>query len=296
MSEDLQLEALEALYVHRIQQTSTENPDKPWLSPVTECPRKFAVLGCGCDREVVPSTCMNLSCKRCAPWIAERRKFKSVFRLMEYQFYYNKSWSRKPVLYTVFTVPEHVRYLYANRKDWALLRRKVWNLLKKEFGAKFGLEATHPTGDKDPVHFHPHFNFLWKQKPGFKPFLDQDVLRRAWAKKLGVKDAVAHHQYSHRIGKIIHWTRYVCRTFPGTHKWTGPVRWFGSYPKRPKEERHYKCPKCGCRVQFIGWISANLVDDYMQLRTLRGADPPWFRDHNIMKPKVRLPREASVQI
>lgn len=272
---DRELEALNSFYLERIQQTSTQNPAESWRYPATECTKKYIVLQCECGRRIVPSVCMGLNCKKCGKWVAERRKFRSVSRLMEYTFYYNKSWVRKPVLYTVFTVPEELRYLYANRKDWARLRRKVWNLLKKEFGAKFGMEATHPTGDKDPVHFHPHLNFLWKQKPGFKPFIDQDLLRRVWGQILGVKYAVAHHQYTHRIGKIIHWVRYVSRTFPGTHKWTGPLRWFGKYPKRPEGERHYLCPECGCRVQYIGWMYAATIEDYYRGTDYYGLAPPW---------------------
>ena len=272
-----ELDALDSFYLERIQQTSTPENGDFKLYPPTKCNPKYIILQCECGRRVVPSTCMNLDCKNCADFVTRRRQSKVVHRLLDYIFYWYKSHVKRAVLYTVLTVPPEVRYKYSTREAWAKLRRRAWKMLKKEFAGHFGIEATHPVGDKDKKHFHPHLNFLWKQKTGFRPFIDVDRLRTAWAQILEVQNVDVHHEYTHRIGKVIHWVRYVVRTFPGTHKWTGPVRWFGKYPKSSLDKHHHTCPDCGQRTKYIGWLLADTVDHWYQYGQPRGMDPPWER-------------------
>lgn len=266
-----------ALYLERIQQTSPPKPGEFQLYAPSKCNPKYIILQCGCGRRIVPSTCMSLDCKNCAEFVRDRRRWRTLDRLMSYANHGKMRYVRQPVLYTVFTVPEEVRYKYANRESWAKLRRRAWKLLHKQFAAMFGVECTHPTGDRDPVHFHPHLNFLWKQKPGHRGFIDVQRLRALWAQILGVDNVDVHHEYSHKLGKISHWVRYVVRTFPGTHTWTGPLRWFGRYPKGRGHPHSCLCPDCGQQVKYIGWLLADTVDDWYKYGEPTGGDPPWER-------------------
>jgi hypothetical protein len=164
-----------------------------------------------------------------------------------------------------------------DKNEWKELRKKAWTLLKESFGGLYGVEASHPVGDKNPSVFHPHLNFLWIQKPGFKPFINVKLLRKKWGKLLKVKVVDAYTQYSNKIAQIYKWAKYVTRTFPGNHKWTGPMRWFGKYPK-DKTPVEYVCNECGCRFKLIGYISGEDVDNWFKRGMLLGIDPPWERD------------------
>lgn len=269
-----------------------DNLEVPFYSP-TSCTPKYIVLACQCSRKIVPSTCMGLDCKSCSDYVGKRRANSVLRRLLGHEYFHGHGNRRKTVIYTIFTVPECIRQrYYFDEKEWQKVRRKAWSILKKRFGALYGVEATHPVGDLDASHFHPHLNFLWVQRKGWRPFLDVDVLRLEWAKVLGVSTVDVHSQYSGHIGRIIHWANYVTRTFPGTHQWTGPMRWYGKYP-RIKELHQEVCPDCGCSYHVIGWIDARLVDEYYETGILMGRDPPWERDECIAKVKSKTKIKAS---
>jgi len=264
-------------YLEQIQQSKLPSgPDFPRYR-VTECTPKYIILQCDCGRHIVPSTCMNLRCKNCADFIRDRRKWKVYFRLNQSNITGHGRRVILPVLYTVLTLPEEIRYLYTTKEAWSKLRRKAWSLLKTQFHGWYGVEATHPVGDEDEKHFHPHLNFLWKVKPGFRPFLDVNKLRQAWSKILGVPNADIYHQYSVSTPQIIHWVKYVCRTFPGAHHWTGSLRWFGKYPKAQHDKRNCQCPDCGKTYKYIGWLFAADVEDWYAYGQPAGTDPPWLR-------------------
>jgi len=256
------------------------------LYPPSHCSPKYMVLECNCGRRIVPSTCMALDCENCKEFVGRRRSDSILRRLLQGTLYQRRRWWKTAVIYTVFTVPESHRERMCDRHEWQRTRKKAWNILKKNFGAKYGVEITHPVGDKDKSRFHPHLNFLWIQHAGYRPFLDQAVLYQQWKNVLKADSVNVYSQYSHSIPKIIHWCKYVSRTFPGTHKWSGPMRWYGKYPKDVKPER-CTCLDCGCHFRVIGYIEAEEVDRYHETGYFMGLDPPWYDDSKILH--VRRP-------
>lgn len=248
----------------------------PFSDP-TSCNPKYIVLQCSCNRQIVLSSCMSLDCTTCRDYVIKRRSNSVFHRLIRPIPGQRLRLNRKTVVYTAFTVPLEVRERYLNRKAWSMLRRRVWRLLKDDFGGLYGMEASHPVGDEDVHLFHPHLNFLWTQRNGYRPFLDVELLRKKWATLLGVDTVDVHTEYSDNVRKIKHWCNYVCRTFPGNHCWTGPIRWYGKYP-RNTEKIEVVCAECGCKFRRVGAISKALVDEYYRVGFMNGIDPPWEND------------------
>jgi len=244
----------------------------PRLSPKA-CTPKYIVYQCGCGRRIVPSSCMSLDCIVCQPHVTRRRS-EAVFKRLTMGH-------NRAVIYSVFTTPLQVREKYYDRGEWQKARRRIWKFLKKHFGAQFGVEVSHPVGDSDGKLFHPHLNFLWVQRKGWSPFINVDLLREKWAKVLGVEQADVYTQYAGNKAMVKHWTNYVCRTFPGMHTWTGPVRWYGRYPLMRKPAVML-CADCGLPYSVVGEISSLVVDDYNKTGWLLGLDPPWLDDSQIM--------------
>lgn len=279
LTDTANLDRLEALRIYKTTKT---------------CTPKYLVLQCSCGRHIVPSTCMSLNCPGCKKYVSKRRSASIFRRLMaepnrpENKY---KRYNRKNVLYTICTVPVMERYKYINPAEWQKVRRKLWKVLKERFGALYGVEATHPVGDKDPGFFHPHLNFLWIQKPGLRGFLDVNELREAWAKILSVDVADVYHQYNSNVRKIKHWCNYVSRTFPGTHGWTGPVRWYGKYPIINNKVT-VTCGQCSSGFVAIGWIDKDTVDNYYKHGFMIGVDPPWKRDSQIVPFRKFSPNNA----
>jgi len=207
---------------------------------------------------------------------------------MGHTLYQRRKNTVKTLIYTIFTVPKAIREQYLDKAEWQKARKRVWTLLKEYFGALYGVEVTHPIGDKDRKNFHPHLNFLWVQKSGFKPFIDVDLLRKKWGEVLKVDISDVYSQYTTKVARIVHWIKYVTRTFPGTHKWTGSMRWYGKYPKE-KVPVEYVCNECGCHFRLIGYVSGEDVDNWYKRGILLGIDPPWERDECITHLKKRKP-------
>lgn len=249
------------------------------------CKPRYLVLQCGCGRSIVPSTCMSLTCPNCAPFIAKRRAMRAHERLVyTIPDKYNYK-STRAVIYTVLTIPEAERLKYSDPKVWQKLRGKVWRILKAKFGGLYGVEASHPLGDEG-LHFHPHLNFLWVQRRGFTPFIDASLLIQAWSEILGVERADIHTQYAGNHAQVMHWCKYVLRPFPGFAWWTGPVRWFGKYPKKKVMEKT-RCESCGQKYYVIGHVSQEAVNLYDKVGFLMGKAPPWEDDNQITHYKKR---------
>jgi hypothetical protein len=247
--------------------------------PTVSCTPDYIVHECGCKRHIIPSTCMSLACTSCAPFIGKRRAQSIRLRFERYQRGTGRLYYVRPVLYTVFTVPMEIRHKFLDALYLREVRQKIWTILKNKYGALFGVEATHPIGESDEV-FHPHLNFLWMQQVGVSAYLDVHSLRQDWADVLGVSVVDVYHQYSTKSWLVNHWCKYVSRVFPGYHNWTGPIRWYGKYPKRlPKPE--ILCAECGQPWRIIGRISASLVSDYYQRGWLLGLDPPWYNNSKL---------------
>ena len=263
--------------------TDTVNLDHLKCLPFTEtrkCELKYTVLQHDCGRDIVPSTCMNRDCVPCAPHVGRKRSesiFRRLYRPTQYQHRKN---TLKTVIYTIFTIPMEHREKYLDKKKWSLLRGRVWKMLKNKFGGLYGVEISHPHGDKKPTLFHPHLNFLWVQRNGYRPFIPTENLRDSFAQLVGTETVNVRTQYSHWVRQIKHWCNYTSRTFPGNSVWTGPIRWFGTYPRGAKKVEA-RCPRCGSYYKRIGWISKWQVDQYYEKDWITGCDPPWYHDSNI---------------
>jgi hypothetical protein len=252
-------------------------------SPLS-CTPRYAVLECGCGRRVVPQSCHRLDCLTCAKDIGLRRSNSLFNRItthptpIQHQY---KHYRSQVVIYTVFTVPESIRDKFKEPRYWQRARKEIWRCLRADYGGLYGVEVSHPIGDEAPTKFHPHLNFLWVQRDGYRPYIDVTGLRMRWAQILGVQSADVHSQYSDSHYLIRHWTNYVTRTFPGYHWWTGPVRWYGHYPIMKRVIS--LCPDCGCRIMIIGYLLEEDVQSYYERGYLMGRDPPWYDDSLIMR-------------
>ncbi len=244
------------------------------------CIPKYIVLQCNCGRHIVPSVCMSLVCPNCKEAVNKRRSESIFRRLVNQSMKKSRRNQIKPVIYTVLTVPESERSKYLDPKAWQKVRKKAWKLLKSKFGALYGVEVSHPVGDKDANKFHPHLNFLWIQRDGFRPFLDVEKLRESWGEILNVAVADVYTRYSNHVRQIKHWCNYTSRVFVGLHKWTGSVRWYGKYPRK-KTEVTCPCTQCSGKYKMIGWIDKLDVDNYYKHGFIIGVDPPWLNDNNI---------------
>jgi len=234
--------------------------------PLEPCEPVYRVVECACGRSVKKDGCNRLDCPSCQKHLGARRG-ASVLKKLE-----NRP-SGRAVCYTVLTFPESVRERFAVRSDFDLARKNAWRLLK-EIGADWAFCAVHPVGE-DGRTFHPHLNFLWVPRDGFRPFIDVEWLRVQWSFVLGVDVSVVYHQFSGHFGKVQHWARYVSRTFPGWHWWTGPVRWYGHYPK--VQRKPCPCPKCGEYPRYVGTIPVSECRFWEEEGFLLGLPPPWER-------------------
>lgn len=233
-----------------IRQTSRSPAGSPGCNP------RYWKVACSCGFSVVRSGCGRADCPTCAPTVRRRRAERARARLESVR-------RGRPLIYTIFTLPPELRPEFADPNAFRLLVRRVWKLLKTNYGGDFALSAAHPVGDprepgQDPDLFHPHINFVWLQKKG-NGFLDVARLRADFAALLGTAGPVdLRNRYTYKRGEIWHVISYTCRPFPGFSSWTGPVRWLGSYPRKTAAERLEEkqrsgiCPECGGPRLFIG--------------------------------------------
>lgn len=219
-----------------------------WPEPrrAPQCERSWRVMACSCKATVYESGCNKRSCRSCEKHLRLRRALAIRDRFESVR-------AGRPVIYTIFTVPISHRAKAADPKTWARWRRAIWKWLKKNCGGLFAVERTDPAGDTDPSRWHPHMNFLWMQRDGFRPFLDVEKLGAAWAAVIAADVVNCWTAYSSNKGKLWHWYSYMGRTWPDwvdalkeAHK---RVNWFGSYPKKkPKETT---CQNCGDSYVFV---------------------------------------------
>lgn len=224
----------------------------------SKCAPKYAETACLCGWKVVRRTCKKYDCEDCAEPVKKRRSRRAKRRL-------DLGRKGRPILYTVFTVPPQLREHYTDRKEWRKLARKVWKLLKTEFGGEFGVEASHPHGDLDengdPGVFHPHLNFLWVTRKGSPSFLEVEKLRKAYSALLCVEVSDVWHHYYRNPVELSRRISYVMRTFPGCSAWTGSVRWYGKYPRM--EVELVVCPVCKSAILFVKTADESDYREYM---------------------------------
>ncbi len=269
-------------YVHHTANLESSAGEFLYQEPTTACDPKYMVLKCACGRHIVPSACLSLRCTKCAPWTGKRRAWSTFDRIWSNRTQAeHKAGIKKTIIYTVFTTPLGLRQSLKKPKAWQSLRLKAWKLLKDRFGAVYGFEASHPIGDKNDK-FHPHLNFLWKQRKSWSPYLDVDLLRKEWSAILGVPISDAYTSYTEYPALIRHWCNYVTRVFPGYHWWTGRLRWYGEYPRKIKPKQ-IVCFICELPFTVVGYISGWLVDEYYKDWWKNRSPPPWMNDDNITK-------------
>lgn len=197
-----------------------------------------------------------------------------------------------PVVYTVLTVPKPLRDALKDPKAWGKIRRKAWAMLKNEFGALYGVEASHPHGENPGRDgFHPHLNFLWIPSERRKGYLNVDRLRFLWARVLGYdakRPVVVHTEYAHGKRKIQHWARYVVRPWPGYSWWTGAVRWYGDrkFVNAPREHDPWTCETCKTEYVFDAGTSKNWARLMAEWR-LTGGDPAAFLSKKFPHSRIR---------
>lgn len=253
----------------------------------TRCHPRYFAFSCKCGSEhymrgchsplwspdltVVRSGCMRYNCPDCAAQITKRRAKRAKERL-------DKGRQGRAILYTVLTVPPHLRETYVDRKAWRKLIRGAWRVLREEFAGEFAVESSHPHGDprdegEDAAElFHPHVNFLWVQRRGFSPYIDVDRLRVRWSALLGVEVSDVWHHYYKDPRELQRRIEYVMRTFPGFAGWVGSVRWYGQYPRK-LSPHVWKCDKCGEPYSFAGMVEEGEYTLYLQRTQETRAGP-----------------------
>lgn len=258
--------------------------------PPKACSPKWTVLECDCGRKVVKTGCMRTDCISCYEQVKNRRG-RSIFERFHLPFRGEKGYNHNPtVCYTVFTLPNDIRYSYVDGYLWHQKVRDLWHLLRNKYGAVYGLGVSHPIGDlkkKDgkiipgqQVKFHPHANFLWMAKVKGKEFLNVDQLRKDAGAIFGVPEIQCHHEYSDSKHEVLQWCVYAARPFPAYAQWQGSIRWFGQYPKKPRKII-WCCPDCGMPIKAIGTIAPYMIKDYNEEGALSGREPPWMFEDNI---------------
>lgn len=281
----------------------------------SSCSPRFWQFACKCGFRVIKSGCMRYDCEECAPQVKIRRAIRARERL-------DHDRQGGAILYTVLTVPPEFRSRYVDRKSWRKELRTFWRILRDEFAGEFALECSHPYGSPDeddysPDFFHPHANFLWRQRRGADPFLDVGTLIVLWTAQLNGLDrarsleiwqeiraehpseelavqlqlardaldvrtmSVAWHHYFKAPGEITKRIEYVCRTFPGFSSWTGSMRWYGKFPRR-LPDRIWICERCGEPMLFIGASDADEYQAYLERsqQETRGSPDEDVPDHS----------------
>lgn len=236
------------------------DPSWPGPQPAEPCVRTWKVAACECRTKIYESGCCRLCCRSCESHLRARRAGSFRDRI-------EPARRGKPLIYTIFTVPLYLRALAADPKVWSSWRRRIWKYLKKKHGGLFAVERTDPCGDSDERVWHPHLNFLWIQRDGFRPYLDVGALRQEWARIIGATGEVnAWTQYSSNDRKIGHWYWYLSRTWPdwqATAKKHMTVRWLGSYPTKPEKQK--RCPDCGADFVSLDCGSKAQAEELAQL-------------------------------
>jgi hypothetical protein len=255
------------------------------------CQNRPVLTKCGCGAKLVDSGCERTSCVRCAPRVTADRARRVVWKLEKTLLKQREGIKQRtgrahsPAMFafrvSVFTMPPSERERFTRPADWTTLRRKLWHLLRDEFGAAWACITTHPVGDENPTVFHPHLNVLWGKAglaPGKMPPAELERLKARWADLLDVEGPVSVHGSFVRLTdekQLRHRARYYCRVFVGWKFWMPKaVQWFGEYVTA--EDLVVVCP-C-CKQQFVilsmGAEAAQMYQRLLRVAQQRGQAPP----------------------
>jgi hypothetical protein len=261
--------------------------DERLLNETVHCTPKFLVKQCGCGesgRKIYPQTCMKSFCISCQKFYIMKRARRAMSRMESLSWRHDRQTYFPNIIYTVFTIPEHLRWKYIDPKKARLLRSKIWQLLKTKYGAIWSLESTHPISEKNPEKFHPHFNFLWQSEKWKTGYIDSNELLKL---KLDYSDLIGYEyipdvrtRYSKEPAKLWKWAQYVTRTFPEYVRWAGPVRYFGKVPKAEKKEAVI-CEKCLEKFFVLGYLTSEKSAEYLEHDPTSGRPPPVFSSYDI---------------
>jgi hypothetical protein len=224
---------------------------------------------------------MNKTCLGCNARLNDRRALAAFDRFQNYKKTLAMNKQTFTFCYTDFTIPPELRQNYVNPKAWQKLRARIWEVLRDNFGALFGLEATHPISEDSPEVFHPHLNFLYVMRPGFRNYIDVERLRSVFRGALNYPGIVnLYHAYGDEDRHLMHLCKYITRIFPAFAKWSGALRWYGRYPKY-KPLKDCFCQVCLTRVNLLGFIDGQTYRDFEERGFFLGRAPPWENDKRI---------------
>lgn len=268
-----------------------EYPEWGWPTPKPQdpCQRYYWFEVCNCKKTMKTRGCNKLSCTGCADTLRTRRKLSIRNR-------FEAARGFRPVLYTIFTVPKHLREKASDPKTWRKWRLAIAGVLKRRFGMDWGVERTDPAGKCKQSEksgescvcpkcsrWHPHMNFLWVQKGTGRnrPFItpaQMKYLKRRWAHIIGQtpgKPINIRHAYCKGdrdneadVRRLNHWYSYMARTWAD---WQKSVRkhlrlnWYGAPQPEKKPKRECFCGDCG--GDYVRW-STNNVEEAKFLATL----------------------------
>ena len=217
-----------------------------------DCDVEYSISRCQCDgRKGVKEQKMRCNKRDCLTCYSRVRR-RNGERVRE-----KFDWAGQGIGYIVFTVPEHLRTQFADRKRWGAVRRAAWGIVRDVLGAEFGFEATHPRGDCEncgdmecegcgdlPQAFHPHLNFLFAKHRDARYEVSKGrltLVKRLWALLIGYEHVPqvryrfalpGTEKYKLKTKGKANWCEYVPRPFPGWTWWTGNTSWYGNYPRR----------------------------------------------------------------
>jgi hypothetical protein len=196
------------------------------VSATTVCGRWSTMAHCECGAVYRKQIfCGREWCSVCRDEMHERRIARARYRIL----------SLDTVGYWVFTIPPEKREKLKSKTYLTKFARYIIRKLKREFKNLKGLYRWHWFGDKDKTVFHPHLNILTNTGEITREQIER--IRREASRKLKCRVVVYHYKYSNKIGKILHWLRYVMK--PTIQKkpslWLQVliekigVRWFGKW-------------------------------------------------------------------
>ena len=118
--------------------------------------------------------------------------------------------------YLVCTIPPALRYKYRDKDKLNELTKRMtcgdqsrkWRGVLRDLGFSRGFARWHWFGDKSSG-FNPHLNIIIES--GRLTKVELEVIKRRWARLLGVNMAVVNYSYTHKQAKMVHILKYVTR-------------------------------------------------------------------------------------
>jgi hypothetical protein len=254
---------------HYVQCTDNRLPVVEYLlNETTHCSPNYLVLECGCGRRPIVTGCQKNNCTFCQKHNTKHRADAVMKRIIKSGHNCGSKIHYPRMIYTVFTIPMHLRAKYYDRAELKKLTNEIWKVLSMNFDGRWGALAIHPISEKNPEVFHPHINFLWMQNTPGAEYIDVEELKRQYGIVIGYNGLPdIRTQYSNKPAKLWKWCEYIFRVFPQFNTWLGNIRYYGKRPKLDKKEVHL-CPVCQLRINAIGRLTPEGIRKFLE------SDPP----------------------